>query len=223
MTKDKNDLTDLCQEVCDEFKNLGFIKDIDPRTLKESYNISKQQNGCWWKNTKCGLHTPLTKKPLDFSEMPILKRLTDLLDELDLEFKKKGGRIFITESFVYKIKRGAEYSILLSNTPIDKTKNFRYDDLCKEILEHGHERDRYRSDETYIMSKASNGTWSMMSTHENHSGKEKIFNLAKMPHLKMLADKINKIDAAFKAHGGRIFITRSRIYRIKNKIEIDFK
>ncbi|MBC7538385.1 MAG: hypothetical protein H7281_06165 [Bacteriovorax sp.] len=215
--------TNLCKEVCEEFKALGFKLDIDPRTLKESYNISKQADGSWFKNTKPGLHENLTKSILNLLEMPVLLKLTNLIDELDLEFKKLGGRIFITESLVYKIKKGTEYPIIINDAPTEtKSKLSRYGNVCAEILDNGYERDRFRTEETYIISKASNGEWSMSSTHENLSGIKKILNLAKMPNLKILASKINKSDPVFESNGGRIFVTPMRVYRIKNKIEMEF-
>ena len=62
-----------------------------------------------------------------------------------------------------------------------------------------------------------------MTGDDNHSGIKKNLNLAMMPLLKNLANIINKADSQFQTNGGRIFITPSRVYRIKNKIEIDFK
>jgi hypothetical protein len=213
----------LCKEVCEEFKALGFKLAIDPRTLKESYSLSRQADGSWFKTTKLGLHENLTKSILNLNEMPALLKLTNLIDELDLEFKKLGGRIFITESLVYKIKKGTEYPIIINDAPaVSKSKLSRYGNICAEILNNGHERDRFRTEETYIISKASNGEWSMSSTHKNLSGSKKILNLSKMPHLKMLASKINKIDPIFESNGGRIFVTPTRVYRIKNKIELEF-
>lgn len=217
-------MTNLCQEVCDEFKKLGHKLDIDPRSLKESYNISKQADGNWFKTNKLGLHAPLTKSDLDLNAMPSLKKLTDAIDQLDPEFRKLGGRIFITENLVYKMKRGTEYPLISTEPQIEKSElsTGPYRKICEEILANGHERDRFRTEETYIISKTSNEEWSMSSTHENHSGKKKIFNLTKMPQLKALAIKLNKQDPLFESNGGRIFITPNRVYRIKNKIEIDF-
>ncbi len=225
MSEDKIKITNLCKEAYEEFITLGFKKDIDPRTLKESFNISKQADGNWFKSTKLALHDPLIQTSLGFERMPALKKLTDLIDERDSEFQQKGGRIFITESLVYKIKRGTEYPIIIDNVAGEKAKKSSrsYGQLCEEILEHGLERDRFRVEETYIISKSASGEWSMSSTHENLSGKKKIFNLAKMPNLRILANKINKYDPVFEANGGRIFITPARVYRIKNKIEIDFR
>lgn len=220
MTKEIN----LCKEVCEEFKNLGYNLDIHPRTLKESYNISKQADGCWFKSTKLGLHASLTKSSIDLDKMPFLKRLTDLIDELNSDFKKSGGRIFITNALVYQIKKGTEYPIIFNETQADKIdRNITpYGNICEEILNYGHERDRFRTEETYIISKTSNGEWFMSSTHENHSGKKKSLDLTKMPLLKILANKINKADPLFESNGGRIFITPLRVYRIKNKIEVNF-
>ena len=221
----KIDLTKLCNDVCEEFHLLGFKKDIDPRTLKESYNISKHQDGSWYKNSKLSLHDLLTKCLLDFNRMPFLKKLTDSIDELDPDFKKKGGRIFITETLVYKIKKGTNYPIISGTILTEVTTKVltRYRQLCDEILAQGHSRDRFRTDETYIISKTSNGEWFMTSTHENFSALKKMFNLNEMPHLKILANKINKVDSSFQANGGRVFVTPLRVYRLKNKLEIDFK
>lgn len=218
-------MTNLCKDACEEFKTLGFKKDVDPRSLKESYNISKQADGSWFKNTKPGLHAPLIKSPIDFEQMPILKKLTEAIDELDPEFKNIGGRIFITETLAYKIKKGTEYPLIFNDNSTEQPKSgpARFEKLCLELLEHGHEKDRFRVEETYLISKSSNGEWSMSSTHENYSGKKTIFNPAKMPQLKILAAKLNKLDPAFQTNGGRLFITPTRIYRIKNKIEVDFK
>lgn len=217
-----DDIAILCKEVCEEFHQLGFNKDVDSRTLKESYNIVKRPNGQWLKSTKNGLHDAATLSELDFHHMPMLKKLTDLIDERDSEIKKKGGRIFITEILVSKITRGTEQPILFSKTSIEKDKA-RNQKLCDEIIEHGLERDRYRTEETYILTKAPNGEWSMTSSHENHSGTKKILNLTKMPQLKILANKLNKLDPKFQLNGGRIFITPTRVYRLNNKVEIDFK
>jgi hypothetical protein len=74
-----------------------------------------------------------------------------------------------------------------------------------------------------MLTKSANGEWSMSSSHENHSGLKKILDLSKMPQLKRLASTINKLDSKFNINGGRIFITPYRIYRINNKIEINFK
>lgn len=220
MEKTQYDIPNLCKKACEEFTALGFKKDIDPRTLKESFNIFKQQNGAWFKTTKSSLHDAPVLTPLDFDQMPALKTLSDIIDKLDSDFQKKGGRIFITENLIYKIKKGSESLILFND---NQTKDAINQKLCDEINEHGLLKDRYRAEETYMLTKASNGEWSMSASHENHSGTKIILDLAKMPHLKALAQKINKTDAQFQANGGRIFITLTRIYRIKNKIEIDLK
>lgn len=216
MTKEQIDIKKLCQEVCDEFKTLGIKKDVDPRTLKESYNIGKQADGVWFKNTKTSLHEPASVSSLNFNEMPFLKKLTALIDELDAEIQKEGGRIFITENLVYKIKKGTQHTLLFQAPSLLP----RYQKLCDEIMEHGLVKDRYRPEETYILSRTASGEWSMSSSHENHSGTKKILNLAKMPLLKSLAMKLGKSDPQFQSNGGRIFVTATRIYRVKNKIEI---
>ena len=214
----------LCQEACDEFKILGYKKDINPRNQKESYNISRRPDGNWYKCTKLDLHSPTERIFLDFIKMPKLKLLTDLIDELDPEITRMGGRIFITETITYKIKRGTEYPIVINKKSLDDTaKSFqKYNKLCVEILNHGIEKDRFRVEETYIISKSSKGIWSASTNHTNLSGKDIIINLSKMPNLKLFANKLNKHDPAFETNGGRIFITPSRVYRIKNKIELDF-
>lgn len=214
------DLATLCKEVCEEFKAQGFNVDIDPRTLKESYNILKQPNGAWFKNTKPGLHEAAVQDLIDFNQMPLLKKLTDLIDEMDSEIHKKGGRVFITENLVYKITKGSE-SPIVSN--FDSRASGAYRKLCDEIIDRGLDRDRYRTEETYMLTKDARGEWSMTISHENHSGTKKTLNLAEMPQLKALATKINKSDSQFQTNGGRIFITPTRIYRLKNKIEMNFK
>lgn len=214
--------SELCKAVCEEFQQLGFKKDIDPRTLKESFNILKQADGQWFKSTKTGLHDAATTTQLNLDEMPNLKLMTDMIDELDSNIKKEGGRIFISESLVYKIKKGTQSPLIVAENSEEKASG-RFRKLCDEIIEHGLERDRYRTEETYMLTKAANGEWSMSSSHENYSGTKKSLNLAKMPQLKILATKLNKLDAKFQLNGGRIFITPTRVYRLNNKIEIDFK
>lgn len=214
--------SELCKAVCSEFQTQGFKKDTDPRTLKESYNILKQADGQWFKSTKLSLHDAATTTLLNLDEMPNLKKMTDMIDELDPDIKKEGGRIFISESLVYKIKKGTQSPLIVAEDSEERASG-RYRKLCDEIIEHGLERDRYRTEETYMLTKAANGEWSMSSSHENHSGTKKILNLAKMPQLKLLATKLNKLDSKFNLNGGRIFITPTRVYRLNNKIEVDFK
>lgn len=213
------DNSKLCIEVCDEFHKMGFKKDIDPRTLKESFNIIKQPDGEWLKTTKLSLHDPATTSALPLSEMPALQNLINLIDELDSDIRRKGGRVFITEYLVYKIYRGTEEPIF-ANIKETTGPNQK---LCAEILEHGLERDRFRTEETYMLTKSANGEWSMSNSHENHSGIKKILNLSQMPQLKILAAKLNKLDSKFQSNGGRIFVTPTRVYRLNNKIEVDFK
>lgn len=208
--------------VCEEFQKLGFKKDIDPRTLKESFNIVKQADGQWFKSTKAGLHEAATTTLLDLNEMPNLKIMTDKIDEQDFEIKKEGGRVFISESLVYKIKKGTQSPLLVAENSEEKASG-RYRKLCDEIAEYGLDPDRYRTEETYILTKAPNGEWSMSSSHENHSGTKKILNIAKMPQLKLIATKLNKVDSKFQSNGGRVFITHTRIYRLNNKIEVEIK
>lgn len=217
-----SEIANLCMSVCEEFQRLGFKKDIDPRTLKESFNIVKQADGQWFKSTKAGLHEAATTTLLDLNEMPNLKMMTDKIDELDSEIKKEGGRIFISESLVYKIKKGTQSPLLVAENSEEKASG-RYRKLCDEIIEYGLEKDRYRTEETYMLTKAANGEWSMSSSHENLSGTKKILNIAKMPQLKLLATKLNKADSKFQSNGGRVFITPTRIYRLNNKIEVEIK
>jgi hypothetical protein len=219
------DQTNLCLNVCNEFLSLGFLKDIDPRTLKESYNIIKQPNGNWFKSTKLNLHDSPKFTTLDFEKMPMLKILTDLINEIDSEFKKNGGRIFINQSTVSKIKKGSESPILLSSD-LNKhniTKPGPYQKLCDELIKQDVNQDRFRTEETYLITKTSNGEWSMSSGDNNLSTVKKNLTLSKMPELKKLTLEINKFDLQFKTNGGRIFVTPTRIYRIKNKIEVEFK
>lgn len=99
----------------------------------------------------------------------------------------------------------------------------KYRKICDELIKNGHEKDRFRIEATYIISKSTKGVWFVSINHTNYTGKEIIFNLSKMPNLKPLADKINKADAVFAVNGGRIFLTPNRVSRIKNKIENDLK
>ncbi|MDO9184313.1 MAG: hypothetical protein Q7U04_18000 [Bacteriovorax sp.] len=225
MTKPNDNFTAFCQKACEELQTHQFNKDIDPRTLKESYNLFKQTNNTWFKSTKQSLHDAPVLEPLDLNIMPALKNLTNLINELDFDFNKKGGRIFITENLVYKIKKGTQTPIIFNDSPIINNSNIHSltQKLCIELQEHGLLKDRYRTEETYMLAKTANGEWSTNTGHENHSGIKTILLLAKMPLLKMLASKINKEDSQFQSNGGRIFITPTRIYRIKNKVEINFK
>lgn len=222
MSKFQNDHSILCKDVCNEFDARGFKKDVDPRTLKESYNVQKQPDGQWLKSTKPSLHEAAETTPLDLAAMPALKQLTELIDELDDEIKKDGGRIFISEQLVYKIKKGTQTPII-ANTDAEAKASGRYRKLCDEIIESGLEKDRYRTEETYMLTKAANGEWSMTSSHENHSGTKTVLDLKKMPQLKLIAVKLSKADSKFHSNGGRIFITPTRIYRLNNKIEVDLK
>jgi hypothetical protein len=222
MIQSKDEIINLCKEVNEEFKTMGFQKDFHPKTLKESYNISKHADGAWFKSTKTSLHEPAINSILNLTIMPSLKKLTDAIDEIDSEFKKIGGRIFITGNLVYKIKKGTEYPLFYDDINASKTQS-RYAKLCEEFSGLGHEKDRHRTEETYIVTKTANAEWSISFTHENLSATKKVLNLAHMPQLKILATKIIKLDSAFQANGGRIFITPTRIYRIKNKIEMDYK
>lgn len=213
--------TNLCLEACIEFTNLGLKKDIDPTSLKESFNIMKQPDGLWFKSTKASLHEAAVLSALDLNLMPSLKQLTELIDSVDEEIKKHGGRIFISEYLAYKIKKGTQTPLVVyENT--DKLDG-KYRKLCDEIIDQGLERDRYRTEETYMLTKNSGNEWSVISSHENHSGTKTILDLKKMPQLKLIAAKITRIDSKFQANGGRIFITPTRIYRLNNKIEVTFK
>lgn len=222
MIKGFHNNSELCIDVCEEFHKMGFRKDIDPRTLKESYNILKQADGQWFKSTKSSLHDAASTTLLNLDEMPNLKKMIDIIDELDSDIKKEGGRLFISESLVYKIKKGTQSPLIVADDSKERASG-RYRKLCDEIIEHGLERDRYRTEETYVLTKAANGEWSMSSSHENHSGMKKNLHLTKMPQLKLVAIKLNKLDSKFQLNGGRIFIAPTRIYRLNNKIEIDFK
>jgi hypothetical protein len=217
-----SEISTLCRAVCEEFQHLGFNKDTDPRTLKESFNIVKQADGQWFKSTKAGLHETVTTTLLDLKLMPNLKIMTDQIDELDSEIKKDGGRVFISENLVYKIKKGTQSPLLVAENADEKVAG-KYRKLCDEIIEYGLEKDRFRTEETYMLTKAPNGEWSMSSSHENHSGTKRVLNLAKMPQLKILAIKLNKADPKFHTNGGRVFITPNRIYRLNNKIEIELR
>ena len=219
MEKELN-IEELLINVAREFVVCDIKKSVDPRTLKESYNLFKQANGIWFKSNKEGLHVPATTSDLDFSKMPYLLELTKLIDAADTEFKKDGGRIFITESLVFKIIKGTAYPLLFTKT---STKAGRFQKLCEEIADLGLENDRFRIEETYLLTRTPKGEWSASSSHENHSGVTKVLILDKMPELKILSAKLNKADPQFKTNGGRVFVTPTRIYRIKNKIEIEIK
>ena len=222
MNKTFQNNSELCIKVCKEFQQMGFIKDIDPRTLKESYNLLKQADGQWFKNSKTTLHEAASATLINLEQMPYLKVMTDMIDDLDPEIKKDGGRIFISEVLVYKIKKGSPSPLIVAENLKEKSTE-RYRKLCDEIIDNGFKKDRYRTEETYMLTKASNGDWSMSSSHENHSGTKKNINLEKMPLLKILALKLNKLDSKFQLNGGRIFVTPNRVYRLNNKIETDFK
>lgn len=214
-------MTNLCKDVCIEFQELGFKKDVDPRSLKESYNIVKQPAGQWFKSTKPSLHESATLTLLDLNHMPALKQLTDQIDELDDEIKKDGGRIFISEFLVYKIKKGTQTPLVVHENT--EKLNGKYRKLCDEIIDNGLERDRYRTEETYMLTKTAGNEWSMTTSHENYSGTKIILDLKKMPQLKSVASKINQADHKFQSNGGRVFITPMRIYRLNNKIEVVLK
>ncbi|MBC7427872.1 MAG: hypothetical protein H7336_04615 [Bacteriovorax sp.] len=199
---------------------MGIKKDIDPRTFKESYNMLKRPNGLWFKSTKTGLHDATIETLIDFEKMPLFKKLTEVLDELDQEINKKGGRIFITENLVSKIKKGSKSPVLVED---NQNASGPYRKLCDEMIESGLEKDRYRAEETYMLTKSPSGEWSMTISHENHSGEKIILSLIKFPLLKSFAEKINKVDLQFHFNGGRVFITPKRVYRLKNKIEVELK
>lgn len=222
MTSSSQSHAELCIAVCEEFQQQGFKKDIDPRTLKESYNILKQADGQWFKSTKASLHDAATTTLLNLNAMPNLKIMIDMIDELDSDIKKEGGRVFISETLVYKIKKGTQSPLIVTDNSEERASG-KYRKLCDEIIEYGLERDRYRTEETYMLTKAANGEWSMTSSHENHSGTKVSLNLAKMPQLKSLSIKLGKLDPKFQVNGGRVFITPTRVYRLNNKIEVDLK
>lgn len=211
----------MLKEVCEEFRSMGIKMDANPRTQKLSYSLAKKASGKWFKSTKLELHTPLSEEGLDLALMPEFSKLALSLDELDADFKKQGGRIFITETFVYQIKKGCEIPMLIEG--IDADKKGPYHLVIEELLSYNHERDRFRIEETYLITKSPKGEWSASTNHINLSGKKIVFDLKKMPHLKSLTIKISKADSSFEANGGRIFITQERVYRIKNQIETDFK
>lgn len=214
-------MPNLCLAACAEFHALGFKRDIDPKTLKENYNIVKLSSGQWFKSTKPSLHETAVMALLDLNMMPALKQLTDLLDSLDKEIKKEGGRIFISEYHAYKIIKGTQTSIVVyENT---EKQNGKHRKLCDEIIEHELARDRFRTEETYMLSKNSGHEWSITTGHDNHSGIKTILDLKKMPLLNLVISKILKIDPKFQKNGGRIFITPTRIYRLNNSIEVILK
>lgn len=210
-------MKELLSEVYSEFKNLNYEINIDPRTNKESYNLFKQADGQWFKVSKAGLHEAISKTAIDLNTMPALLKLTQLINEKDPEAE----RIFITELLVYKIKKGTQTTILSAYPTIESKGPFQK--LCEEISTHGLEKDRHRDEETYLLTKSPKGEWSISSSHENHSGTKKVLSIDKMPLLKAASLKICKLDPQFQSNGGRIFITPTRIYRLKNKVELDYK
>jgi hypothetical protein len=214
-------MTNLGIQVCAEFHALGLKKDVDPRTLKESYNIVKLPEGQWFKSTKPSRHEAAALTLLDLSTMPALKQLIDLLEDIDAEIKIDGGRIFISESLVYKIKKGTQTPLLVYEKTAKALEKYRR--LCDEMAEYGLEKDRYRTEETYMLTKTAGNEWSMTTSHQNHSGTKTILDLKKMPQLTLVAAKINKADPKFHSNGGRVFITPGRIYRLNNKIEVVLK
>lgn len=214
-------MTNLCKNAFAELHAQGFKKDIDPRSLSESFNLFKQADGQWFKSTKPGLHEPAVMTLLDLQDMPALKMLTDFLDDLDAELKKEGGRVFIREFLAYKIRKGTQ-TTLLSYESLEKLDG-KYRKLCDEMIENGLERDRYRTEETYMLTKTPGNEWSITTTHENHSATKAVLDLTRIPLLKTVASQINKLDSKFQTNGGRIFITPKRIYRLKNKIEVVLK
>lgn len=209
----------MLKEVCAEFILLGFKQDLNPRTKKLSFNIEKHPNGHWLKSNKSDLHSPASREILNLEVMPELKKLTQHLDTIDSVFKKEGGRIFISEYLVFQIKKGTEYPMVSELPVLDK--NQKYSKVIEELLNIGHERDRFRIEETYLLTKSPKGEWSATTNHENFAGKKIVLDLLKMPNFKSLSIKINKYDSLFESHGGRIFITPTRVYRIKNQVEID--
>lgn len=213
-------MTNLCLNACTEFQAHGFKKDIDPTSQKESYNITKLPNGNWFKSTKRSFHEAAVLTALDLNSMPALKELIEALDDLDEEIKKDGGRVFISEYLAYKIKKGTQTVLLVYEN--NEKQDGRYRKLCDEMIEHGLERDRFRTEETYMLTKSGN-EWSITIGHENHSGKKIGLDLKKMPQLKILTSKIMKTDSKFQVNGGRIFITPTRIYRLNNKVEMILK
>lgn len=178
-------MTNLCQEACAELHAKGFKKDIDPRSLAESFNLVKNSEGNWFKSTKPSLHEQAVMTLLDLNAMPALKKLADSLDEIDTELKKEGGRVFIQEFLVYKIKKGTQTPLLVyeNNEKLDG----KYRKLCDEMLDSGLKRDRYRTEETYMLTKSAGNEWSMTTSHENHSGTKVVLDLKKMPLLKIMA------------------------------------
>jgi len=214
-------MDNLCLLACAEFQAQGFKKDIDPRSLKENFNVEKRADGQWFKSTKPGLHEAAVLTALDLNLMPAFKQLTEQLDALDDEIKREGGRLFLSEYLVFKLKKGTQ-TTLIAYENTDKLEG-KFRKLCDEMIEYGLERDRYRTEETYMLTKSPGNEWSVTTSHENHSGTKIILDLKKLPQLKLLAAKINKADPKFQTNGGRIFITPKRLYRLNNKIEILLK
>jgi hypothetical protein len=215
-------------EVIDEFINQGFEKDTDLSSLKKSYNIHKSSDGNWYKSTKLDRHSPPDLTPLDLSSMASLLRLITLIESVDRDFKKDGGRIFITENQVFKRIRGSEHTILNSALSTDpdvthgQNKLMPNTKICDEINSLGINYDRHRAEATFLLVRSKSGSWSISSSHENLSKTSTNLILDKMPLLQSVLKKIVNQDSKLKINGGRIFITEKRIYRINNKCEIDY-
>jgi hypothetical protein len=214
-------MTNLCLEACAEFHLHGFKKDIDPTSLKESYNILKQPNGKWFKSSKPSLHEPAVLTLLDLTQMPALVKLIESIEEMDKEIRKEGGRVFISEYLAYKIKKGTHTPLLTYEN--NERLEGKYRKLCDEMIDSGLVRDRYRTEETYMLSKNTTTEWSMVTSDENHSGTKIVLDLKKMPEFRAIAAKVVRQDPKLQSNGGRIFITPTRIYRLNNKIEVIFK
>lgn len=210
-------MKELLSEVYKEFQDQNFEINTDPRTLKESYNLYKNAEDLWFKVSKAGLHESISLNPINLEHMPALLKLTKMIIEKDPEAE----RIFITESLVYKIKKGTQTTLFSALSELVSSGQFQK--LCEEIAAHGIEKDRHRDEETYLLIRSPKGEWSITFSHENHSGTKKVLLLESMPLLKSAVLKIYKQDPPLQTNGGRIFITPTRIYRLKNKIEVNYK
>ena len=214
---------DIIKKAYDEFLLIGIEIDINQKNLKKTFNISKEPKGAWFKCNK-PIHQPvLDKRYLELEIMPNLKELTDYILELDSDLDVKETIIYISKDSVYKVKRGSIYPYKFDQK--DETEQTlgkqKFRKLCDELTKLGNTRDLTRNEETYVVSKDNNGLWFRSGNIEKVGRYKKNFNLEDMPNLKILANTLNKQDLVFRSNGGRVFITPTRIYRVKLNIEIN--
>lgn len=213
--------TDICKKAYDEFLTLGYEIDINQKNLKESFNISKDPKRDWFKCFKLSHHDAHERNFLDLDNMPNLKILTDYILENDSEINIKETIIFVTKDMIFKVKKGSIYPYkLFEYHPTEKIElDQKFRSLCDELAALENTRDQTRIEETYVVSKDNNGLWFRSGNISKNGSYKKNFNLDAMPCLKALSDILNKQDSIFRTNGGRIFITSTKIYRVRNSIE----